>query len=189
MLFRIARASCGGLGLACALSLSACHSQSLTSALGSGAAMAHAAPAAAPVAVSAPQAVTAPRAVTAPDASASTDNCPRSSDLPGQRPETYTGSNNSPFSARTDPEPTDCEIARENHHKWTRLVGYSVDEASRRAKSAGWEGKVEVRPLREYDARCKDGMVCTFDPARWEIGEGSTLVLYVNHKMTISTPD
>jgi hypothetical protein len=109
--------------------------------------------------------------------------------LPGQRPETYTGSNNSPFSARTDPEPTACEIARENRHKWTRLVGYTVEEATRRARAAGWENKIEVRPLTEYDARCKDGMVCTFQPARWEIGDGSALTLYVNHKMAISTPD
>jgi len=68
-------------------------------------------------------------------------------------------------------------------------VGYTVDEAAKRAKGAGWAGGVEVRELGEYDAKCKAGMVCTFQPARWEIGEGNMLTLYVNHKVAISTPD
>jgi hypothetical protein len=186
MVSQMARVSSRGLWLACALSLSpACQAHSLTAVLGT-----HTATVNAPSAVvSTSNPSSRASASSASSASSSTDNCPRSSDLPGQRPETYTGSNNSPFSARTDPEPTQCEIARENNHKWTRLVGYTVAEATQRAKAAGYEGKVEARPLTEYDAKCKEGMVCTFQPARWEIGEGATLTLYVNHKVSISTPD
>jgi hypothetical protein len=116
----------------------------------------------------------------------SAEDCPSPT---GARPESYSGSNNSPFATRTDPEPTHCEIARENNHKWTRLVGYTADEATRRAKAAGYAGKIEVRPLSEYDAKCKEGMVCRFDPARWEIEGSGTLTLYTNHKVQISTPD
>jgi len=187
MSFHIARVTSRGLWLACALSLAACQAHSLTAALGSRTATVTAPSVTAP-SVAAGTASQPSSASSVSDAT-STDNCPRSSDLPGQRPETYTGSNNSPFSARTDPEPTQCEIARENHHKWTRLVGYSVAEATQRAKAAGFEGTIEVHALTEYDAKCKEGMVCTFQPARWEIGASSTLTLYTNHKVSISTPD
>jgi hypothetical protein len=121
--------------------------------------------------------------------SSSTESCPKSGDLPGPRPETYTGSNNSPFSARTDPEPTACEIARENNHKWTRLVGYSVEEATQRAKAAAWKGEIVVDQLSEFDASCKEGVVCSLAPARWEIGEGHKLTLYVKRKIAISIPE
>jgi hypothetical protein len=185
MSFRIVRVSRIGLWLASALWLSACQAHSLSAALGVHTGTSSASSAGPSGASSTP----APAESRASSASSSTDSCPSSSDLPGQRPETYTGSNNSPFSARTDPEPTACEIARENNHKWTRLVGYTPDEATRRAKAAGWEGRIEVHQLNEYDAKCKEGVVCTLDPARWEIGAGSTLTLYLNHKVAISTPD
>jgi hypothetical protein len=192
MLFRIARVSNIGLGLASVLWLSACGAHSLSAVLGTSSGPSGTSSTVSSPTSSSAGSTSAPSSTSSSSTSSSsdsTDNCPRSSDLPGQRPETYTGSNNSPFSARTDPEPTVCEIARENNHKWTRLVGYSVEEASKRAKAAGWDGKIEVHPLREYDAKCKEGMVCTLDPARWEIGAGSSLTLYVNHKVTISTPD
>jgi beta-lactam-binding protein with PASTA domain len=97
--------------------------------------------------------------------------------------------NNSPYAAKSSPEPTACEIARENGHKWTRLVGYTPAEATKRAKAAGWEGKVVVHESQEFDASCKDGTVCSFDPARWEIGDGYELTLKVNRKVSITTPD
>jgi hypothetical protein len=188
MSFRIARSSSTGLLLGSLLSLSACQAHSLSAAMGFNSA----APSASPTATSGSSGSSSGNAASAPDGSRnllSAGDCPSSSDLPGDHPDTFTGSNNSPFSARTDPEPTVCEIARENNHKWTRLVGYTPDEATKRAKAAGWEGRFEVLPLREYDAKCKEGMVCSLQPARWEIGQGSTLTLYVNHKVTISTPD
>jgi hypothetical protein len=191
MLFGIARVSTTALWMISALSLSACQGHSLSALRASAPApgvpsVVSSAASSSEVASSTPSSVTAGAPSTS---SSSADSCPSSADLPGQRPETYTGTNNSPFSSRTDPEPTACEIARENDHKWTRLVGYTIDEATKRAKAAGWEGKVEVRQLREYDAKCKEGLVCTFEPARWEIGQGSTLTLYRNHKVEISTPD
>jgi hypothetical protein len=174
----IARVSGTGLVLGSALWLSACHAHSLNVALGSHSTRPSTSPGS-PASVSNPSTTS----------SSSAENCPKSGDLPGPRPETYTGSNNSPFSARTDPEPTACEIARENNHKWTRLVGYTVEEATQRAKAAAWKGEIVVRQLGEFDAKCKEGLVCSLAPARWEIGEGNTLTLYVNRKVTISTPD
>jgi hypothetical protein len=177
MWFWIVRGSRTGLALGSALWLSACHAHSLNGALG--------------VHSSTPSTSSGSSASASNPSttSSSTESCPKSGDLPGPRPETYTGSNNSPLSARTDPEPTACEIARENHHKWTRLVGYTVEEATQRAKAAAWKGEIVVRQLDEFDPGCKEALVCSLAPARWEIGEGSTLTLYVNRKIAISTPD
>jgi hypothetical protein len=177
----IARSSGAALVLGSALWLSACQAHSLSGALGTHASTTSTSPGSSASAASSSS--------TPSSTSSSTDNCPSSGDLPGARPESYTGSNNSPLAARTDPEPTDCEIARENHHKWTRLVGYTVEEATQRAKAAAWKGEVEVRQLSEFDPGCKDGMVCSLAPARWEIGEGHKLTLYVNRKIAIATPD
>ncbi len=68
-------------------------------------------------------------------------------------------------------------------------MGYPVEEATQRAKAAGWRGEIVVNQLSGFDAKCKDGLVCSLAPARWEIGEGHKLTLYVNRKITISTPD
>src|ERR1043166_864452 len=177
MLFRIARVSSIGV-LASALWLSACGGHTLTAVMSHRPTAADASStvtsatskdsaassSSSPVSVAANAAGGAGTADTpsrAQRSAAGTDDCPSPT---GPRPESYSGSNNSPFAARTDPEPTHCEIARENNHKWTRLVGYSADEAARRAKATGYAGKIEVRPLSEYDAKCKEGMVCTFDP-------------------------
>jgi len=176
MWFRIARVSSPGLVIVAALSVSACQAHSLSGALGTST----------PSTSSGSSASSSDASTTS---SSSPDNCPSSADLPRQGSETYTGSNNSPFSARTDPEPTACEIARENNHKWTRLVGYTVEEATKRAKAAEWDGTIEVHELSEFDPKCKDGLVCSLAPARWELRQDRKLTLYVNRKMTISTPD
>lgn len=77
----------------------------------------------------------------------------------------------------------------ENGRLWTVLAGYTVDEARARAKAAGHNDRIEVGQLYEYDPTCKDGTVCRADPLRWEIDESSTLTLWINKKVTISTPD
>ena len=177
----IARGSGTGLVLGAALSLSACQAHSLSAALGTQSSTPGTSSRSSSSSSSASSASSA--------SSPSTDNCPSSSDLAGPSSEAYSGSNNSPFSARTDPEPTACEIARENHHKWTRLVGYTVEEATQRARAAAWKGEIEVQQLSEFDAACKGGLVCSLAPARWEIGEGHKLTLFVNRKIAITTPE
>jgi hypothetical protein len=112
-----------------------------------------------------------------------------SADPSGTRPETFTGSTNSPFSAATDPPATERDIARENGHRWTRLVGYSIAEATRRARAAGYSGEIKVEELEQFDASCKDGTVCTFIPSRWELDLDDVLYLKVNRKVTIANPD
>jgi hypothetical protein len=77
----------------------------------------------------------------------------------------------------------------ENGRLWTVLAGYTVEEARARAKAAGHNDRIEVGQLYEYDPACKDGVVCRADPLRWEIDESSTLTLWINKKVTISTPD
>lgn len=77
----------------------------------------------------------------------------------------------------------------ENGRLWTQLAGYTVDEARARAKQAGHNDRITVSPLYEYDPKCKDGIVCRVDPLRWEIDESSTLTLWVNKKVEISTPE
>ena len=97
--------------------------------------------------------------------------------------------NNSPLNAATDPEPSAADIARDRGHRWTRLIGYTPEEAIRRAKAAGFTGKIEVSELSAFDPKCKSGTVCTFYPTRWELDQDDTLTLSVNHKVTIATPD
>jgi hypothetical protein len=82
-----------------------------------------------------------------------------------------------------------AEDAKENCHRWTVLVGYPVDQATQRARAAGFTGKIDVGNLAEHDAACKDGLVCSVTPKRWELGQGETLTLWVNRKVAISTPE
>ena len=77
----------------------------------------------------------------------------------------------------------------ENGRLWTALAGYTVAEARARAKAAGHNDRVVVSQLYEYDPKCKDGTVCRADPMRWEIDESSTLTLWINKKVEISTPE
>lgn len=77
----------------------------------------------------------------------------------------------------------------ENGRLWTQLAGYTVDEARARAKQAGHNDRIEVGKLYEYDPACKAGTVCRVDPQRWEIDESSTLTLWVNKNVEISTPE
>jgi hypothetical protein len=81
------------------------------------------------------------------------------------------------------------ETAKENCHHFTVLVGYSIAQATERARGAGFTGKIEVGNLADHDAACKDGAVCSVTPLRWEFGQGETLTLWVNRKVAISVPE
>jgi PASTA domain len=71
----------------------------------------------------------------------------------------------------------------------TPLVGYTVAEATQRARAAGLRGTISVSQLSEFDARCAAGTVCSITPLRWEIDPTIDLTLYVNRKLTIHTPE
>jgi len=72
---------------------------------------------------------------------------------------------------------------------WTVLEGFSPDEATRRARAAGFPGQIEVGPLAAHDPACKPGTVCRAEPFRWEFIAAGTLTLLVNPTLTISTPN
>ena len=69
------------------------------------------------------------------------------------------------------------------------LAGLSPAAATARAKAAGFTGKIEVLYSNEYDASCKAETVCRVTPLRWEIDQDPSMQLWLNPKMTISTPD
>lgn len=69
------------------------------------------------------------------------------------------------------------------------LVGMTIDAATKKAKEAGFTGKIETAPLSEFDASCKQGNVCRVDPGRWYLNQDHEMTLYVNKTVTISTPD
>lgn len=79
--------------------------------------------------------------------------------------------------------------AKDNCHHFTELIGYSVAEATKRARGAGFTGKIEVANLAEHDAGCKADTVCSVTPKRWEFNQGETLTLWINRKVTISVPE
>jgi len=70
-----------------------------------------------------------------------------------------------------------------------QLVGLTVDAATKKAKEAGFTGKIETLSLSEFDASCKAGSVCRVDPGRWYLNQEHVMTLYVNKSLTISTPD
>lgn len=69
------------------------------------------------------------------------------------------------------------------------LVGLTVEAAKQKAVAAGFTGKIEVVPLYEFDASCKEGNVCRVDPVRWYLNQEHAMQLMVNKKISISTPD
>jgi hypothetical protein len=73
--------------------------------------------------------------------------------------------------------------------RWTILAGTPVEEATRRARAAGFDGRIEVAHLDAYRADCKADTVCLVTPRLWEVAPGETLRLWVNHTVTISAPE
>lgn len=69
------------------------------------------------------------------------------------------------------------------------LVGLTVDAAKQKAVAAGFTGKIEVTPLYDFDASCKEGNVCRVEPVRWYLNQEREMRLMVNKKVSISTPD
>ena len=66
------------------------------------------------------------------------------------------------------------------------LVGLSPEEATKRARAAGFTGKIEVG---QTSGTCKVGIVCSVSPDHWELNQEHLMTLWVNKAMTISTPD
>lgn len=71
----------------------------------------------------------------------------------------------------------------------TTLSGFPVEEAKRRARRAGYSGRIEVIPMGEFDAACKPAAVCRVSPLRWELNTGGQLTLFINRPITITTPN
>lgn len=77
----------------------------------------------------------------------------------------------------------------ESDHRWTILAGYSVEEATRRAKAAGFTGRIEIRERTRYQAGCELGAVCWVTPRRWELDQDRVMTLWVNKALEISAPE
>ena len=75
------------------------------------------------------------------------------------------------------------------HHNPTILTGYTVEEAKRSARRAGYGGRIEVVPMSSFDATCKPATVCRVAPLRWEQNTTSPLTLYIARQLTITTPN
>jgi hypothetical protein len=75
-----------------------------------------------------------------------------------------------------------------NRGHTVELVGYTVEEATKRARAVGFTGRIDVFED-AYDASCKAGMVCHVKPDVWEWQLTATMTLYINRKMTISAPE
>lgn len=77
----------------------------------------------------------------------------------------------------------------ENGQKWTILAGFTIEEATRRARATGFDGEIEVRHVSEYRSDCKLGTVCGVTPLRWQLNIEHSLTLWVNPKLGISSPE
>ena len=123
---------------------------------------------------------TALRGSTGPPGAASTNGpAPESSLVAAAKPPGTIGPG--------DFDPADPDRPRRGHE--TQLSGYSVEEANRRARAAGFDGEIHVCELAELDASCKAGAVCGVDPVHWEGTGAKRLCLYVNRKIVITKPD
>ena len=69
------------------------------------------------------------------------------------------------------------------------LAGYPVEDATRRAKDAGFTGAIRVVPDDNFDAHCGAGTVCRIYPRLWQQPSTNQLTLYVNRSVEISKPD
>ena len=77
----------------------------------------------------------------------------------------------------------------DNGQKWTILAGFTVEEATRRARATGFDGEIETKQVSDYRADCKLGTVCGVTPLRWQLNIEHTLTLWVNPKLKISSPE
>lgn len=77
----------------------------------------------------------------------------------------------------------------ENGQRWTILAGFTVEEATRRARATGFEGQIEVGHLSEFRSNCKLGTVCGVTPQRWQLNIENSLTLWVNPELGISRPE
>lgn len=68
----------------------------------------------------------------------------------------------------------------------TELVGFSVEEATRRARAAGYTGVIDVRTCN--GCTCKLDTVCSVSPDRWELNQ-DRLILVVARAAAITLPD
>jgi hypothetical protein len=74
--------------------------------------------------------------------------------------------------------------------RWLILAGYTPDEAIRRAKSAGYVGRINVTPFTDgYNAQCAAGTVCQVVPQDWQARQDGELDLYVNRSAQITAPE
>ena len=82
-----------------------------------------------------------------------------------------------------------CQPAADNGaaNRAIELVGVTIPEATRLAKVAGFEGKIKVDQLDNYDASCKASTVCRVTPINWR--SERELTLSTNKTTTISVPD
>lgn len=69
------------------------------------------------------------------------------------------------------------------------LAGLSVADATKLAKSKGFEGTIEVIEQHEFNKNCKADTVCGYTPNHWDAGSSRTLTLYINRKLTIGAPE
>ncbi len=69
----------------------------------------------------------------------------------------------------------------------TPLTGYSVEEATRRARAKGFHGSIEIVPLAQFDEACKPATVCAIRPWYWE-HNNTELTLYINREPTTTPP-
>jgi hypothetical protein len=67
------------------------------------------------------------------------------------------------------------------------IVGLSVDDAKKKLTAIGFSGPVKVAEQYEFDASCKAGHVCGFEPRRWYV-EGR-VTLHINRKLAIGVPE
>jgi O-acetyl-ADP-ribose deacetylase (regulator of RNase III) len=74
------------------------------------------------------------------------------------------------------------------HKRWAILAGYTVEQATQRAKLTGFSGTIRVTEGDRFDPSCADGVVCAVFPAYWQ-GSSEQLILFVNRHMKISSPD
>ncbi|HEY0479532.1 MAG TPA: PASTA domain-containing protein [Kofleriaceae bacterium] len=80
-------------------------------------------------------------------------------------------------------------VVKKNCDLWLAVVGHPLDEATRRARAAGYTRTIDVRTSDDFDPACKAGTVCGMTPTRWELNDGDVLTLWVNRGAAISRPD
>jgi len=68
------------------------------------------------------------------------------------------------------------------------LAGYTLDEATRRLKAAGFTGNLNVNPEDHFNPKCPANTVCRVYPGTWQNDLDGRLTLYINRSVEISSP-